>query len=85
MPSKPDKYGMKLFLLCDCLTGYTFNGMPYIGRQGNQRNVGLSADVVKHLSQPLISLESTLILIIGLPVPNWLLIYFKSKLPRWAR
>ena len=53
MPSKPDKYGMKLFLLCDCLTGYTFNGMPYIGRQENHRNVGLSADVVKFLSQPL--------------------------------
>ena len=35
MPSKPDKYGMKLFLLCDCLTGYTFNGKQYLGRQGN--------------------------------------------------
>ena len=55
MPSKPDKYGMNLFLLCDCLTGHTFSGMPmpYVRRQGNQRNVGLSADVVKHLSQPL--------------------------------
>ena len=53
MPSKPDKYGMKLFLLCDCLTGYTFNGKPYLGRQGNQRNVGLASDVVKILSSPL--------------------------------
>ena len=50
IPSKPDKYGMKLFLLCDCLTGCTFNDMPYVGRQGNQRNVGLSADVVKHIT-----------------------------------
>ena len=53
MPSKPDKYGMKLFLLCDCLTGYTFNGKPYLGRQGNQRNFGLASDVVKILSSPL--------------------------------
>ena len=53
MPSKADKYGMKLFLLCDCLTGYTFNGKPYLGRQGNQRNVGLASDVVKILSSPL--------------------------------
>ena len=44
---------MKRFLLCDCLTGYIFNGMPYIGRQGNHRNVGLSANVMKFLSQPL--------------------------------
>ena len=53
MLSKPDKYKTKLFLLCDCLTGYTFNGMPYIGRQGNHRNVGISAVVVKLFSQPL--------------------------------
>ena len=48
MPSKPDKYGMKLFLLCDCLTGYTFNGKPYLGRQENQ----MESDVVKILSSP---------------------------------
>ena len=53
MPKKPDKHGMKLFLMCACLTGYTFNGKPYLGRQGNQRNVGLASDVVKILSSPL--------------------------------
>ena len=51
MPSKPDKYGM--FLLCDCLTGYTFNEKAYLERQGNQRNVGLASDVVKILCSPL--------------------------------
>ena len=30
-----------------------FNGMSYTKRQGNHKNVGLSADVVKFLSQPL--------------------------------
>ena len=53
MPEKPEKYGMKLLLMCDCLTGYTFNGKPYLGRQGNQRNVGLASYVVKILSSPL--------------------------------
>ena len=57
MPKKPDKYGMKLLLMYDCLTGYTFNGKPYLGRQGNQRNVGLASDVVKILSSPCTFLE----------------------------
>ena len=26
MPSKPDKYGVKLCLLCDCPISYIFNG-----------------------------------------------------------
>ena len=50
---KPGKYGMKLFLMCDCLTGCTFNRKPYLGRQKNQRNVGLASDAVKILSSPL--------------------------------
>ena len=53
MLSKLDKYGMNLFLLCGCVSGYTFNGIPYIGRQGQQRNVGLAADTVKTLYKPL--------------------------------
>ena len=53
MPKKPDKNGIKLFLMCDCVTGYTFNGKPYLGRQGNQRNVGLASNGVKILSSPL--------------------------------
>ena len=47
------KYGIKLFLLCDCVSGNTFNGIPYVGRQGHQRNVDLAADTVKTLCKPL--------------------------------
>ena len=36
MPSKPDKYGMKLFLLVDCNTGYVYTGQPYVGKVGNE-------------------------------------------------
>ena len=50
---KPGKCGMKLFLMCDCLTGCTFNRKPYLGRQKNQRNVGLASDAVKIFSRPL--------------------------------
>ena len=53
MSTKPEKYGMKFFLLCDCLTGYAFNGKAYLGGQGNQRNIGLANDVVKTLFRPL--------------------------------
>src|SRR5690606_111095 len=33
MPSKPAKYGIKFFWLCDAKTGYAFNGCIYIGKQ----------------------------------------------------
>ena len=65
MPSKPDKYGMNLFLLCDCVSGYTFNGIPFIGRQGQQRNVNLAADTVKTLCEPLYFSE------INVTTNNW--------------
>ena len=53
LPSKPDKYGMKLFLLVDCESAYTFNGVPYIGKENGQIRVGLAAHVVKTLCEPL--------------------------------
>ena len=52
MPNKPDKYSLKLFLMCDVSTAYTFNGLPYVGRKGNERCVGLAEHVVKHLVEP---------------------------------
>ena len=35
------------------MSGYTFNEIFYIGRQGQQRNVGLSVDKVKTFCEPL--------------------------------
>uniref|UniRef100_UPI00358EDC05 piggyBac transposable element-derived protein 4-like n=1 Tax=Myxine glutinosa TaxID=7769 RepID=UPI00358EDC05 len=43
MPSKPAKYGIKIFWLCDSKTYYAVNGIPYTGKQPGQetqRNVG---------------------------------------------
>ncbi|XP_018600224.2 piggyBac transposable element-derived protein 4-like [Scleropages formosus] len=52
MPNKPDKSGMKLFLMCDVATAYTFNGLPYVGCEGNRQNIGLADSVVKKLVEP---------------------------------
>jgi len=32
MPSKPDRYGLKLFSLCDAGTSYLYNSLPYVGK-----------------------------------------------------
>lgn len=52
MPSKPDKYGMKIWWACDSETYYPLNGIPYIGKEGNQIAKGLATQVVEQLVQP---------------------------------
>ena len=37
LPSKPDKYGMKLFWVCDSTYGYPLGVIPYTGKNGNVR------------------------------------------------
>ncbi|XP_034058307.1 piggyBac transposable element-derived protein 4-like [Gymnodraco acuticeps] len=51
MPSKPAKYGIKIFWMCDARVHYAFNGMIYTGRQPGedvQRNLG--ENIVQQLS-----------------------------------
>ena len=55
LPAKPDKYGMKLFLLVDCKTGYIYNGEPYVGKIGDKPTKGLASKIVKSLSAPLLT------------------------------
>ena len=52
MPKKPDKYGIKLFFMCKCTSDYTYNGLPYRGRAGDTRRVGLAEHVFKTLCNP---------------------------------
>lgn len=43
IPSKPGKYGVKIFWMCDSSSSYAVNGKIYCGRQPNeevQRNLG---------------------------------------------
>ena len=53
IPSKPAKYGIKIWWCCDSQTCYPLNGEVYLGRQpGQQREVGQGARVVKQLVAP---------------------------------
>lgn len=50
IPSKPDKYGMKMFWLCDSVTGYPLKGIPYLGKERNSKPaVGLAHQIVREL------------------------------------
>ena len=54
MPSKPRKYGVKLFWAADSNTGYALNGKIYLGRtpsqQGPERELGKK--IVLELMKP---------------------------------
>lgn len=53
MPKKPDKYGMKIFWLCDAKTAYPLSGIPYLGKEGNDRAAaGLGERTVLKLCNP---------------------------------
>jgi hypothetical protein len=53
MPNKPDKFGIKFWLLCDVKSKYVCNGYPYLGKQ-DLRDEGdfLGESVIKKLTQP---------------------------------
>ena len=56
MPSKPDKYGMKIFWSCDSKTAFPLRGSPYLGKNKTgprpaERNVGLGAKTVVELTK----------------------------------
>uniref|UniRef100_A0A8C4PWH1 PiggyBac transposable element-derived protein domain-containing protein n=1 Tax=Eptatretus burgeri TaxID=7764 RepID=A0A8C4PWH1_EPTBU len=54
VPSKPAKYGIKIFWLCDSKTSYALDGIAYMGKrpgQDAQRNLGLN--IVQQLSSTL--------------------------------
>lgn len=49
MPKKPDKYGIKIFWICDSRTAYPLEGMVYTGRNGDTRTTGLASIVFETL------------------------------------
>jgi hypothetical protein len=52
IPSKPRKYGLKIFWLCDADSGYALNAQMYLGKENNAIHHNLGLDVVLSLSQP---------------------------------
>ena len=50
MPSKPRKYGVKFFWLCEATTGFALHGMIYSGREeNNPPHRNLANDIVMNL------------------------------------
>lgn len=53
IPSKPGKYGIKIFWLCDSETSYPLKGEIYVGKQPNApANANNVRDLVKRLVRP---------------------------------
>lgn len=53
MPNKPDKFGLKYFLVVDLKTKYVCNGVPYLGKNENKpEGEGLAFYLVKKLLTP---------------------------------
>lgn len=50
MPSKPAKYGLKIFWMCESTSGYALDGLVYVGRQpGEPPHKNLGFEVVQTL------------------------------------
>lgn len=54
MPKKPDRYGLKIFWLCDAKTWYPLNAIPYLGRElsGSSRRTNIALTTVSELCEP---------------------------------
>lgn len=54
IPSKPGKYGLKVWVICDAKTSYCSNLQVYTGKTGNQREVNQASRVVMELAAHLL-------------------------------
>ena len=52
LPSKPDKYGLKIIAMCDNATAYLINAIPYLSRGTVPQNEAAGAYFVKYLVEP---------------------------------
>ena len=52
MPSKPRKYGLKIFWACESSTGYGLNAVAYGGKEGNRVHHNLAQDIVLKVVEP---------------------------------
>lgn len=53
IPNKPNKYGIKIPMMCDSGTNYMVNAMPYIGKATNTDGLPLGEYYLKELSRPI--------------------------------
>ncbi|XP_049437725.1 piggyBac transposable element-derived protein 4-like isoform X3 [Epinephelus fuscoguttatus] len=61
MPSKPDRYGLKVWALCECETSYCWNLQFYLGKPSPtaKREEGLGKRVVMELTEGLTGTVTT--------------------------
>ena len=52
IPSKPRKYGLKIFWACESNTGYRLNAIAYGGKEGNRVRYNLAQDIVLKIVEP---------------------------------
>ncbi|KAK7099729.1 piggyBac transposable element-derived protein 4-like isoform X2 [Littorina saxatilis] len=53
LPSKPDRYGMKVFWVADAENAFPLYGIPYLGRPlGQDRQVNLGRNIATELATP---------------------------------
>ena len=52
IPSKPDKYGMKIFWICDAKSFYPLKAKPCLGKEENDPQQNLGRKVVLELISP---------------------------------
>ncbi|XP_037940738.1 piggyBac transposable element-derived protein 4-like [Teleopsis dalmanni] len=53
IPSKPNKYGIKIVMICDSATKYMFNAIPYLGKTTTTSTMPLGEYFVKELTRPI--------------------------------
>ena len=53
IPSKPGRYGVKIWILADTESKYCYNAEIYIGKVGNVREVNQATRVALELTEPL--------------------------------
>ena len=53
MPSKPGRYGIKVWILADAENHYCYNTFPYLGKEGDKIAIILGASVIKRLVEPI--------------------------------
>ena len=57
IPNKPDKYGMKIFWICDAKSFYPLKAKPYLGKEGNVPQQNLGRKVVLELISSIYSFQ----------------------------
>lgn len=54
LPSQPDKYGIKIWWICDSGTSYPLRGIPYLGKENQKRSENLAQKVVEDPCEPFV-------------------------------